>query len=467
MSDLINRLVREEMPDREKTREDCHKLFASQNTQNSLRSAMRIKRFISVVAASIMLFTLTVTIFATFGGFGWFVERFDPPFADVVDPIMVYSEQQGIRMKVIGAQSFDNMAIIYLSLQDITGENRLTESLDFMNSFRIDIEETDSDFINRLQRTNKTLLYFDVLTNTAYLEMQITMGTQMADPLSLSVSLIAFEVEEFEYVPVDFAFADIAEAMTIHIIPNEHIGGGFGNVSEIAEMEEILLPGHLTEMPHNADNNWISNIGIVDGKLRIQTILRHDNFGASFGNIYLISPDGEIIRSALTAQVWPVDRMGDTFVPRSMRYYDARPLYRIEESIFYINIDDLHNYTIAFRGRTSIGAEGDWRVVAYTSDMAGQAALITSDTWINGTLYEFMTLTPLGLQVRGSWEQNRSANPEVIYAETADELVPLKNSGGAFCITTRQFSGSWLAETPLDVSAVTAIIIDDVRISIP
>ncbi|MCL2437240.1 MAG: hypothetical protein FWD00_04290, partial [Clostridiales bacterium] len=100
-----------------------------QSSKRRLEKKMHIKKMIPLVAAMVTILTLSTTAFAALVGFDWFVERIDPPFAEVVEPVMMYSEDQGIRMTVLGAQTFDNMAIVYLSLQDVSGEDRLTESV--------------------------------------------------------------------------------------------------------------------------------------------------------------------------------------------------------------------------------------------------------------------------------------------------------------------------------------------------
>ncbi len=100
----------------------------------------------STVVAIVMSALLVVTATAaTLGNFDWFIEKFNPDFGRVVEPVEVYSEDQGIRLEVIGAQKYGNRAIVYLSLQDITGQNRLTEHTDFQDGFRIKMNPEEKD----------------------------------------------------------------------------------------------------------------------------------------------------------------------------------------------------------------------------------------------------------------------------------------------------------------------------------
>ena len=92
----------------------------------------------SAVAALALSVMLVVTAAAaTLGGFDWFIEKFNPSFGEIVEPVEAYCEDQGIRMEVIGAQKYDNMAVVYLSLQDVSGQNRLTEQTDFQDRLTV------------------------------------------------------------------------------------------------------------------------------------------------------------------------------------------------------------------------------------------------------------------------------------------------------------------------------------------
>lgn len=147
----------------------------------------------SIATAIVMSVALVVgAAAAALGSFDWFIEKFNPDFGKVVEPVEVYSEDQGIRMEVIGAQKYDNMAIVYLSIQDVTGENRLTERTDFKDGFSVKmnqqkqkttkgVDEVVSESVSWRQKK----LYFDEDTNTIYYEFQITADprTPLADPL--------------------------------------------------------------------------------------------------------------------------------------------------------------------------------------------------------------------------------------------------------------------------------------------
>ncbi|MCL2202839.1 MAG: hypothetical protein FWB88_02725 [Defluviitaleaceae bacterium] len=179
--EVINHILRDEMPDVEKVRSNCHRQAASYASGNTVG----LKRFVPVVAALAMLFAVSTTVFAAAGGFDWFVQRFNPCFADIVAPVMVYSENEGIRMSVIGAQSFEGMAIVYLSVTELTDANRL--DMDWWPGLHLFyIEEMGSGSMSQ------DLLYFDVASNTAYLEIRFATNEEIPNPLTLVVDTLVF-----------------------------------------------------------------------------------------------------------------------------------------------------------------------------------------------------------------------------------------------------------------------------------
>ena len=273
----------------------------------------------SAVAAIAMSAVLVVTAAAAvLGGFDWFIEKINPPFSEIVEPVEVYSEDQGIRMEVIGAQKYDNMAIVYLSLQDISGQNRLTDNTDFKDGFNVKmnpsvIETTGQteEIISSSFSWNQEMLYFDKDTNTIYYEFNITADpdSPLADPLELSSFLIYFDEKAYkdELIPVSLAEIDEAE------------------ITPITE-EYISVEGHL---------------------------------------------------------------------------------------------------------------------------------------------FEHINLSPLGLQVIGSYEGEECLVSDMSVAiETSDDIISLEYGGGSQNPEKQSFSSSWKTKSPIDISKVTAVILNDVRIPI-
>ena len=178
--EIINHIVRDEMPDMEEVRSNCHRQFAFQGTKNT----MRLKRLAPVAAAFVMLVVISTTVLAYAGGFDWFIQRFNPRFAGVVEPVMAYAEDKGLRITIVGAQSFGSTAVVYLSVAELTEENRLTECMDWWPGLHLYIEGLGGGMA-------QSLLYFDTASTTAYLEVRFAASEEIPHPMTLVADRLA------------------------------------------------------------------------------------------------------------------------------------------------------------------------------------------------------------------------------------------------------------------------------------
>jgi len=462
------------------------------------------KRLISLSTAFVMMFALSATAFAETtvftettvveettvaeetSEFDQFIQRFNPTFADVTEPIMAYTDEQGIRMTVLGAARYNTMSVIYMSLQDITGANRLTESTDFGIGLDISLDvparSLDEPVAKRLPEdiygvnSSRNMLYFDESTNTVYFEIRIAADVAVSNPLRVSASMVVFETLEFESEPILISLSEVDTADSLSIVPEESIfsWSGFLELDSIELPDKILLPGRLAEFPTNTDTHWISNTGIIDGQLRVQEIRTAEGFGAGGSRLNLIGADKEPILSTFSVDV----RADESFTPVNfieyLETYGSTPPYVIEEFSFDIdNIDNLADCTLVFTGVVTQGIRDNWQVNANMANTTNQVITITNNVLTEGTLYEFLTLTPIGLQILGNladeievFFDDLDEIPEVIYAETSDGLIQLIRYGGTFD-RSGSFRLDWRAESLIDVSAATAIVINDLRIPIP
>lgn len=150
------------------------------------RRRIPMKKIISLVAAAILLLATSTIIFAatTGGGLDQFLSRFNPSFGEfAIAPLYpAYTENQGIRIEAVGAQQIGAVVLVYVTLQDISGENRLTRHM------IPDLEIYANGQIINGPRSSKRL-NFDESTNTVYYEMRIAGEARMprTDTLELIV----------------------------------------------------------------------------------------------------------------------------------------------------------------------------------------------------------------------------------------------------------------------------------------
>jgi len=145
-----------------------------------------------LVAASFLVVTVSAY---QLGAFDSFIQRVNPPFADIILPVMHYSEDQGIRITMLGAQRYERTAIVYLSVQDISGENRLTEdtSLFSLGDFDSDLRIYTGDGTSMPVGMGIDHLYFDENSNTKYIQIILDTYSPLPDNLTLITNIVSLE----------------------------------------------------------------------------------------------------------------------------------------------------------------------------------------------------------------------------------------------------------------------------------
>lgn len=359
-----------------------------------------------------------------------------------------------------------------MTLQDVTGQNRLTENTDFRDGFSVKMspqpqgsgqkDETVSSSFGWSQK----VLYFNEETNTIYYEFNITTdpNSPLADPLKLSSFLIYFDEVAYVDEPVDLFLEEIGGSR-IAPITEEYIWGGTGLPDDLSSFTQVLEPSYFAEMPHGQDDQWVSNVGIIDGRLHIQIgKVFNKEFGSNDISLVIVDQEGNIFPTEYELTLLG-NKDNQLLNLEENDYSDA--VYKYEEAVFSVDTDDLSGYTLYFNGSVSSGVEGSWKVKAGLSDSDKNMRIWENDIIVEGHLFKNMTLSPLGLQVIGTYEgENCLAYDMSVAVETIDGIIPLEGGGGSENSKKHTFSLSWNTETPLDVGKATALIINGTRIPI-
>ena len=160
---------------------------STQKIETSLRRSFSMKKLFAIAAAAVFLLATATTIFAATGGLEAFLFRFNPNFGEfAIAPLEpAYAESQGIRIEAVGAQQIGHVVLVYMTVQDISGENRLTRHMS------ADLEIfVDGEFMNG--PSSRRSLNFDRATNTRYSEMIMVgeAGMPKAENIELRVRRI-------------------------------------------------------------------------------------------------------------------------------------------------------------------------------------------------------------------------------------------------------------------------------------
>lgn len=429
----------------------------------------RLSLGVALIISAVLI--ITVATFAS-GKFDWFMKIINPSFGDIVEQVGVSSEDQGIRMEVIGAQKYNNMAVIYLSLQDITGQNRLTERTEFRDGFSVKmnapVQESNSEtqFVSGMSSSQK-ILRFDKESNTIYFQfiVEASSSSPLSDPLTLGSFLIYFDQRNYEYEPIPISLSELTEVEG-NIIEEDYIFGGSNLGDDWSKYTSILTQGNYAPMPHGEEDQWISNVGIIDGKLHVQIgQLFNKEFGSSDATLMLMDSKGEVTSYdyELTFITYKDNRLMNI---QKDDFKDA--VYKYNEAVFTVDKNKLDDYNLCFLGSVYSGVEGRWKVATNLNDTSNQMRTFVNDIPVDGNLFQHISINPLGVQIDGTFETDELMVSEISLAlETSNGIIELEGGGsGSHNSEKHVFNLYWNTKTPLDVETVTAIIINGTRIEL-
>ncbi|HHW38021.1 MAG TPA: hypothetical protein GXX18_12385 [Bacillales bacterium] len=190
----------------------------------------------------------------------------------------------------------------------------------------------------------------------------------------------------------------------------------------------------------------------------------NEEFGTSTPELSLKDPDGNSI-SPDYSFVFLGDEKTDLLNLEKDDYADG--IDRYNEFVFPISTEDLSEYKLSYTGSVSTGVKGSWKVSVNLSDSNQNTRTWTNDISVDGHLFEYITLSPLGLRVIGTYQGEECMVGDMsIGVETVDGIIPLEGVGGSEKPDKHTFNSSWNTKAPLDIAKAKAIIVNGTRIPI-
>jgi len=118
-------------------------------------------------------------------------------------------------------------------------------------------------------------------------------------------------------------------------------------------------------------------------------------------------------------------------------------------------------------GQIRTAVEGDWRMIVNSSNL-GIKPIVWSDIPAGNLHIEHMSLSPFGVQINGSHSYEVNLFPVFdVRIEFENRWLNTRLPGGGGGIGHNHFSHFQFSDTPIDLEAVTAIIINGERIIVP
>lgn len=313
--------------------------------QRTIRKANRIQKKVTppllkpalTFATIVLCSNLTLTALAAIEPVYQLMYLMSPSLAQHFIPVAKSSESNGIVMEVVSAYIHGNIAEIYLTLEDTTG-NRIDETTDLYDSVSIHTPTDGSTYVEMLDFDHSTGKATFYLCFEEWGDKDIS-----GDKITFSVRKILSQKkigEEIE-IPVD---TSVTNAETIN---PEHIMGIKVEKSELANagLIKTLKP---QESLLTLDDLSISGVGYVEGKLHVQITVTNKFETDSHGFVYFEDDQGNRIEPTETIH----------FVNH---YGEDRIFYT--DFLFDIPQDELHNYRLLGDFVTNAQLiEGNWKV---------------------------------------------------------------------------------------------------------
>lgn len=260
-----------------------------------------------------------------------------PEVAQKLKPVNLSCEDNGIKMEVVSANVHDNVADIYISLQDISGD-RIDETIDLFDSYNI---KPAFDSVGSCELVN-----YNPTTKMATFLIRIS----QFDNHKISGEKITFSLNNFLSGKQEYNEA-LSNTILKNVRKNPETQSDV-NIRGASRTESIESINNYLKADKKNDYSLVEGVkitaaGFVDEKLHIQVyyenILETDNHGV----LYLTDSKNNIVNYEYSESFWDETESGS-----------------YEEYVFDISPEvDLENYTLFgdFVVSSSL-TEGDWQV---------------------------------------------------------------------------------------------------------
>lgn len=425
------------------------------------RQKARQRSMAAIVACGLLLIALPV-LAATSPGFQALLSQVGDKIAGMLQPIELVCESNGIRMEVVAAMNDDSKAAVYITLRDVTGD-RLEGNIDLYN---YGISRTGMSFTNGAQ--------YDEATRTATLRILAYGGDQL-NGRKVTFSLQSFLVGRTEWEDVDLGIpldtVGVAEH-TLWLAKDAWSGGG-GNFDEITANGgiSILPPGELRIPIPGVDFAYISNIGLIDGRLHVQTCYPEKKFSLvnpesvdghmdDHGAVWLVDKDGKPISGdgSYVSVHFRVDAQGDLCDAGYSVLDPQDEKVEYHEEVFTVDSDLAQHALRGYFATNKAYITGDWSVT-FQLQAVKSFKQAECDIDIGSGRIHTITASPIGwtlLGDRASSDSDVRAEVLVKMTDGAEERFEVRCFPG----DETGFEYHSFAEEPLDIRRIKEVYVN-------
>jgi len=336
-------------------------------THETIPVRQRLPRRWAGAAAATCLAAVLLSTGAA-GAYGYFFHDIPDEVAGSLKPVKLTHTSQDITMTVQYASVEEGTLSAYLTLEDISGEERLAQGVDFYHSYRVNKPAGAEEVLYGYRP-----LGYDEESHTYGFLVQITPSNQAKDILYFQNQQYTFSIGQLLLAQSEYEPNLQPDWHTLPEEPgvDERTCFGWNDVDHYplpvrigAHKAEVLQPGGWG-FPV-AEGFEITAAGFLDNGLHIQLHYEDKDSEHDFGNLTLTLSDGTIIGNVLECErensVCAVDFYGE----------DGD---RYTEFIFNIMPEDLEGASLG--GSYLSGGyllDGDWEVTFSVEQQGEEAA---------------------------------------------------------------------------------------------
>lgn len=267
-----------------------------------------------------------------------------PTVAQFFMPVQKSDENNGIKMEVVSAYIHDNVAEIYITMQDLT-EQRIDETTDLFDSYSIN---RPFDSFARCERVG-----YDESTRTATFLITIEESGNkniLGDKITFTVRQFLSHKKTYEDMQIPIALSSVDTEQKTQKVSNITGGGGI-NYEEYIDLEDnviALVPASPISQ-FTVDGIDLTGIGYIDGNLHIQTAVKDNLDKDNHGYFYLKDSNGNKIDCSYTF----------SFVNQ----YEQPGRIDYNNYVFDMPQSEISNYTLyGYFVTSGMITKGNWRV---------------------------------------------------------------------------------------------------------
>lgn len=322
-----------------------------EETKESTNKSRFFFKPILISASLAMLVLVTKPIIAAnFEDIYSLMYQVSPEVAQFFKPVQESCEDNGIRMEVVSAYVHDNVAEVYITMQDLEG-NRIDETTDLFDSYSINRPFDSSATTENVGYDKETKTATFLISICEWGNKQI-----VGDKITFSVRKFISGKKEYNDIPIGVNLTDISTNPPTHRISSNG-GSGPKFTTYVQDFEtKALVPSSSMDFP--VEGFDFTGIGYVDDMLHVQTSVKNNLTKDNHGYFFLKDKEGNKVELDYQFSYAENLRVGDK---NRVDYY---------EYVFDVPQSEIDQYSLYGTFVTSNSfTEGDWQVTFPLEEM--------------------------------------------------------------------------------------------------